>query len=222
VAVRPPRNRRSTPKKAPGHLLASHRKREKLDRLRRVRSVACLTIAAVITVSGCAPERNDSSDVADQGYQSGGGTTQTWPAAERGEPVTLKGTDYEGNPVETSAWLGDVVVLNTWYAACPPCRKEAPDLVAVSNDYAERGVHVLGINRTDAAGTAQAFQRKLSVPYPSIKDIDSTAITALSAYVPVQAVPTTVVLDPEGPGSRPRRRTRRRPDVANDRRTPAR
>ena len=95
-------------------------------------------------------------------------------------------------------WRGDVVVLNTWYANCPPCRAEAPDLAALSADYAADGVQLLGINRTDDAGTAQAFERQFEVPYPSLDDADGAAIAALQGTVPVNAVPTTVVLDREG------------------------
>ena len=171
---------------------------------RRRRSTRAAAVAAlfVVLVSGCTADTTKTSgqpaDVTDQGYLSGDGTTQTWPEADRGEAVTLTGTDYEGEAIDTSAWLGNVIVLNTWYAACPPCRKEAPDLVALANDYEDQGVRVLGINRTDAKGTAQAFQREFSVPYPSIEDTDGAAIAELAAVVPVQAVPTTVVLDQQG------------------------
>jgi peroxiredoxin len=95
-------------------------------------------------------------------------------------------------------WRGDVVVLNTWYAACPPCRAEAPDLVSLAGDYADEGVHLLGINGTDDAGAAQAFERTFGVTYPSIADSDGRAIATLQGAVPLQAVPTTVVLDREG------------------------
>ena len=89
-------------------------------------------------------------------------------------------------------------MLNTWYAACPPCRKEAPDLVQLAADFAADGVHFLGINGTDAAGAAQAYERTFAVTDPSIADTDGTAIAALQGAVPVQAVPTTVVVDREG------------------------
>jgi peroxiredoxin len=137
-------------------------------------------------------------DVTDQNYQSGDGTSTTWKASDRKGPVELAGTDFDGNPVDTADWKGDVVVLNTWYANCPPCRAEAPDLVALATQYADKGVHVLGINGTDAAGAAQAFQRQFEVPYPSLADSDGTAVADLQGTVPVNAVPTTVVLDRDG------------------------
>jgi len=162
------------------------------------RVLAGLAVASLALLAGCAGGTNGSNDTVDQGYQSGDGSTKTWPANDRGDPVALDGTDYEGKVVDLAGSRGGVVVLNTWYAACPPCRKEAPDLVALATGYAGKGVRFVGINGTDAAGAAQAFERTFKVPYPTIEDADGRAIAALQGAVPVQAVPTTVVLDRDG------------------------
>ena len=122
----------------------------------------------------------------------------TWPAGSRTGPVELAGTDADGATQDVAAWRGDVVLVNTWYAACPPCRAEAPDLVALANADRARGLHVLGVNSTDAAGTAAAFARQFDVPYPTIIDTDGTAVAALQGVVPINAVPTTVLLDRQG------------------------
>lgn len=165
---------------------------------RALMATAAGVLALVLGGCGAGNDTNAATDVIDQGYQSGDGSTTTWPADSRGEPVEISGTDFAGNPVDIADWRGDVVVLNTWYAACPPCRKEAPDLVAIAADYTDRGVHLLGINGVDDAGAAQAFERTFQVNYPSIADTNGQAIAALQGAVPVQAVPTTVVLDHEG------------------------
>ncbi|WHP16504.1 TlpA disulfide reductase family protein [Cellulomonas sp. ES6] len=161
-----------------------------------VRGLLFGTIAA-ISLAGCtsAVTGGWTEDGTEAGYVSGDGTVAMWDAADRGEPVRLVGTDFAGADVDTGAWAGDVVVINTWYAACPPCRAEAPDLVAAATDYADEGVHFIGINGTDDAGAAQPFERNFQIPYPSIHDADGTAIAALQGRVPVEAVPTTVVLD---------------------------
>ncbi|KAJ8141535.1 hypothetical protein OY671_005305 [Metschnikowia pulcherrima] len=161
-------------------------------------STGAVVLAAALGLAACAQDSGASTDVVGQGFVSGDGSVRTWDADERGDVVALTGTDYEGEQVDTSAWLGDVVVLNTWYAACAPCRAEAPDLVALANDRADDGVQVLGINTTDEAGAAQAFQRRFDVPYPSIDDRSGEVVAALSGTVPLQAVPSTVVLDREG------------------------
>ncbi|GEL96769.1 TlpA family protein disulfide reductase [Cellulomonas terrae] len=163
----------------------------------RVLAAAAL---AVLLLAGCTPDTAPTTpdDVAGQGYQSGDGSTTTWAPDERSGPLELAGTDFTGTSQDVADWRGDVVVLNTWYANCPPCRAEAADLADLSTDYADEGVRLLGINRTDDAGTAQAFERQFEVPYPSLADTDGAAIAALQGTVPVNAVPTTVVLDRSG------------------------
>ncbi|MDR7382711.1 TlpA family protein disulfide reductase [Promicromonospora iranensis] len=155
-----------------------------------------IVIGLVAALAGCTPEESGAGDVVGQGYVSGDGSVQTYDAGERKGPVAIAGTDFEGEDVDTVDWAGDVVVVNTWYAACAPCRAEAPDLVDLAGS--KDGVQFLGINTEDAAGAAQAFQRTFEVPYPSIEDRTGTVIAGLNGVVPLQAVPTTVVLDQEG------------------------
>jgi peroxiredoxin len=160
-----------------------------------------LAVVLALTLAACtgAPASDGRTETgAEAGYVSGDGSTRTWAPEDRGDPVELVGTDFSGAPVGVADWRGDVVVLNTWYAACPPCRAEAPDMVSLATDYADDGVHLLGINGTDDAGAAQAFERTFGVPYPTLADTDGSAVAALQGAVPLQAVPTTVVLDREG------------------------
>lgn len=152
----------------------------------------------LVALAGCAADSGADTDAVDQGFVSGDGSVRTWDAGDREGPVTIAGTDFEGSAVDTADWAGDVVVVNTWYAGCAPCRAEAPGLVELSADLADDGVRFLGINTEDEAPTAQAFQRTYSVPYPSVQDTTGSIIASLSGIVPLQAVPSTVVLDGEG------------------------
>jgi len=86
-------------------------------------------------------------------------------------------------------------VLNTWFAACGPCRLEAPDLVEISTEYAPDGVQFLGINTRDGAAQALAFEEQYAVPYPSVLDRDGDVVLALRGALPPTATPTTLVLD---------------------------
>jgi len=161
---------------------------------------AAAGVAAALLLAACGgtDAGTGDDDVTDQGYVSGDGSFTQWAAADRKGPVEVAGTDFAGEAVDVADWRGDVVVLNTWYAECPPCRAEAPDLVAIADDYADQGVHVLGINGVDDAGAAESFQRTFDVRYPSIDDRDKQAVAALQGIVPIQATPTTVVLDRDG------------------------
>jgi peroxiredoxin len=162
---------------------------------RALAALAAMCVGVVLAGCGSPP---GGAEVADPGYASGDGTVTTWVPSGRGTPVDLAGRTYAGEDVDLATWRGDVVVLNFWYAGCPPCRAEAPDLVALATDYEARGVRLLGVNSRDDAGTAQAFERTFAIPYPSLDDAQSRAVAALQGVVGVRAMPTTVVLDREG------------------------
>ncbi|ROS76686.1 TlpA disulfide reductase family protein [Cellulomonas sp. PhB143] len=168
----------------------------------RARGAAVLgLLGAGLLLAGCTQDSGvtggGGSDVVGQGYVSGDGSVRTWEPDDRSDPVELSGTDFDGDPVDVADHRGQVVVLNTWYASCAPCRAEAPTLVALAKDRGD-DVQVIGINGVDDAGAAQAFERTFAVPYPSIADTDGSAVATLQGTVPLQAVPTSVVLDQDG------------------------
>ncbi|MEG3616001.1 TlpA disulfide reductase family protein [Isoptericola haloaureus] len=165
---------------------------------RRHTAGLALALGAAVGLAGCGAADSGAGDVVGQGFVSGDGTVQQWEPDDRTDPVVVEGTSFEGDEVSTADWRGDVVVLNTWYAGCAPCRAEAPALVEIATERADEGVHLLGINTEDEAGAALAFQRTFEVPYPSIEDRSGQVVAGLSGVVPLQAVPSTVVLDAEG------------------------
>ncbi|GMA36060.1 redoxin family protein [Demequina litorisediminis] len=130
--------------------------------------IAAILIAVVLWLAGCAP--GDATE--SPGYVSGDGTVTEWAAGERGEPMALTGTSFEGDAVDLEDFRGQVVLINTWYASCPPCRAEAPELVTLDE---RDDVQLIGVNSRDDAATAEAFQRTFSVAYPSIDDSDGKA-----------------------------------------------
>ena len=165
-----------------------------------VRLVAS-ALAAVVVLSGCAaqdPLAQQAAEGSNKNYIAGDGSVTEYAVAERGEPVQIEGTLYNGETVSSSAWPGEVTVLNFWYAACAPCREEAPDLVALHEEYQSQGVQFYGVNIRDGKSNAEAFERNFGIPYPSFNDSDGGVLLSMTSYVPPQAVPTTLVLDKEG------------------------
>ena len=163
--------------------------------------VMALAVAGAFVLAACSGDGGGSitpDDVVNQGYVSGDGSVRIWAKDDRSKPVTLAGDDFADEAVDTSQWLGSIVVVNTWYAACPPCRAESPDLGKVARERESDGVKFVGLNRVDDTGAAQAFERTYDVPYPSIADRTGAVTAQLQGVVPVKATPTTVVLDRQG------------------------
>lgn len=158
--------------------------------------------AAALALSGCGAREDSLAAQARAGdeknYIAGDGSVNEYRPEARGPKVSVAGTLFRGEEVSSDDWAGNVVVMNFWYAGCAPCRKEAPDLVELDNEFRAQGVLFYGVNVRDDAPTAAAFERTFGVGYPSFDDSDGGILLAMTTYVPPRAVPTTLVLDREG------------------------
>ncbi|GAA2036612.1 TlpA disulfide reductase family protein [Pseudokineococcus marinus] len=160
-------------------------------------ALAAAALVGAAGLAGCTTSDAQPS-VVDQGYVAGDGSLVQLAPDERGEPVELAGTTLQGEAVDVADWRGAPVVLNTWFAACGPCRLEAPDLAEVSAETADEGVRFLGLNTSDGAAQGIAFEEQFGITYPSLLDRDGEGVLALRGQLPPSATPTTLVLDPQG------------------------
>lgn len=154
--------------------------------------------SAALLLAACGTDTGDRYASGDSRYVSGDGVATEIPPTDRSEPLEFSGTSYDDEQISAADRRGEVLVLNVWYASCPPCRKEAPDLQEIHEEYAEQGVSFLGINVRDAAGPAQAFEESYGITYPSLPDPDAEIMYSLRGQVAPNAVPSTLVIDREG------------------------
>jgi peroxiredoxin len=169
--------------------------------MRRATGPAALLAAAAL-LAGCTAMQgvDDQARAGDsKQYVAGDGTVLEVAPDARAEPVEgVAGPTADGGEVDLADLRGDVVVLNLWYAACGPCRVEAPDLVALADELEPQGARFVGLNTRDDAPGALAFEQTFDVPYPSIIDTQGSAVLALRGQLVPNAVPTTLVVDREG------------------------
>lgn len=157
--------------------------------------------SAALLLAGCAAPDSLASQARagdNKNYIAGDGSVSEYAPEGRGAPVELTGPLYDGKVVSSADWRGSVTVLNVWYAACAPCRVEAPTLEAVYQEFKSDGVLFYGVNVRDTAATAAAFERTFGTSYPSFDDSGGAILLALADHVPPRAVPTTLVLDKQG------------------------
>ena len=157
--------------------------------------------AVVLALAGCTndPLAEQYADGSGQGYVSGDGAYTEIPVEQRGDAIDFSGTTDSGVDVSGDDYRGQVLVLNFWYAQCPPCRVEAPDLKAASEEYTD--VAFLGVNVSDTAANAQTFATTFGIGYPSILDNRTNSVQLAFAgqgAVAPNAVPTTLIIDREG------------------------
>jgi peroxiredoxin len=152
-------------------------------------------------LSGCTSdplaEQFRSGD--NKNYIAGDGTVTEFAVSERPTVSEWSGITESGARLDSSSLEGFVVVMNWWYAACAPCRAEAPDLAALSEEFASQGVQFVGVNVRDTSETALAFDRRFGITFPSVMDQQTGSVSlAFSGVVSPQAVPTTVVITRDG------------------------
>jgi len=160
-----------------------------------------VTLALGLVLAGCASSDGLAGEYSDGSgaYVSSDRRVVEIPAGERGAPVSFAGLSERGEPVSSDDYAGRVYVVNFWYAACGPCIVEAPLLEEVWQEFQDQEVGFLGINIYDQPATAISFAEDNGITYPSVIDVSEGKVKlGFAAVTPIQATPTTLVLDRQG------------------------
>jgi peroxiredoxin len=102
-------------------------------------------------------------------------------------------TDLQGKAWTLKDLRGKVVLVNFWATWCPPCRKEMPDLEALSKRFADQGFVVLAIS-DEEADKVKPFIAERAITYPILLDPDSKVHKEFQ----VEGIPKSFVYDREG------------------------
>jgi thiol-disulfide isomerase/thioredoxin len=164
-----------------------------MDRRTLLRMVP--VVAGGLLLAGCT-EQGAQGTTAEPGYVSSQGIDEFSTPTRT---VTFSGTSATGQKISSKQYLGKVVVVNFWFAQCPPCIAEAPTLNSLATTYADQ-VQFVGVNVSDNSATVKSFETLHRTPYPSIVDQEGgvSVQLAFAAVKPPKAVPATFVLDREG------------------------
>jgi thiol-disulfide isomerase/thioredoxin len=165
-----------------------------------MRRLAAVLLGTVL-LAGCATG-DGAVDVANGGefrFVAATPSGEAIPEGDRAAAPEFSGTLLETGDEWTSAELaGQVAVLNFWGSWCAPCRVETPQFSEVAAELADAGVQFLGINvKEPSEQFALAFIDRFDIAFPSLHDPRGEVALAFRDY-PANAVPSTIVLDPEG------------------------
>ena len=72
------------------------------------------------------------------------------------EKIDFELTDINGTTWKSDDLKGNIVVFNFWFSACPPCKKEIPELNKLVEEYEDRGIVFIGVS-LDGADEVEGF-----------------------------------------------------------------
>lgn len=141
--------------------------------------------------------------------QSGGFT----PIAQRRSAGDLTLPQLNGGQWKLADHRGQIVLINYWATWCEPCREEMPGLARMAQEFAPKGLAVVGVamdDGSDARAQVRAFATRMTVPYP-------IAFPAAASLGPREiALPTSVLIDRQGRIIKTYAGAVERDDFAND------
>lgn len=95
--------------------------------------------------------------------------------------------------VSTDDLLGTPMVVNFWYAACPPCANELKYFAAVHEQYGDE-VRFIGINAIDTVEEMTEFAGERGVTYELLQD----RLAELQTDLRLTSFPTTLFVEADG------------------------
>jgi peroxiredoxin len=102
--------------------------------------------------------------------------------------------DLDGKTWNLDDHRGKIVIVNFWATWCPPCRHETPDLVAVANRYADKGVDAVGVSLDKGdPEDIRKFASEQKIPYPVVRPQADTPFVS-----GIRSIPVTLLIDRQG------------------------
>lgn len=89
---------------------------------------------------------------------------------------------------------GKITIVNFWATWCVPCEIEMPELQALQEAYADRGVHVLAVNLGEDRATIAPWLAERGLTLDAALDPDGSA----TAEYALRGQPSTFVVDRQG------------------------
>ena len=103
-------------------------------------------------------------------------------------------TDLDGAETRLADWQDELLVVNFWAPWCAPCRREIPALIEVRQQYAARGVRLLGL-AFDNLEQVRRFAAEYRIDYPLFLAGNRSAMYNTAFDNPSGALPYTLLLD---------------------------
>lgn len=168
--------------------------------MKRFSAILMALVAVTLIFASCG-SNDENSGAVTEGNEITDDNTKYQTGREIFKDTQSK--DLDGNEVDDSIFKGKkLTMVNIWGTFCSPCIGEMPDLQTISEEYADKGLQIVGIvcdvlddEDTETIDTAKSIVADTGVKYVNIIPSDSLDDAILDSII---SVPATIFLDENG------------------------
>jgi peroxiredoxin len=121
-------------------------------------------------------------------------------AAEIGKQAPeFSAPNQDGKLVSLKESLGKVTIIDFWASWCGPCRKENPNVVALYNEFHDKGLNIIGVS-LDKEGDEQKWKDAITADklnWPQVSNLKYWNEPIAKKYS-IKSIPATFILDASG------------------------
>jgi peroxiredoxin len=102
-----------------------------------------------------------------------------------------------GTDLSLNESLGKVTIIDFWASWCGPCRKENPKVVALYNQYHDKGLNIIGVSLDKEDSKWKEAIEKDQLTWNHVSNLMFWQDPIAQEYE-VRAIPATFILDENG------------------------
>lgn len=103
-----------------------------------------------------------------------------------------------GEAFQFKTLKGKYVVLDFWASWCPDCRKDAPNIVKLYNDFHNLGVEFVGISMDTDADAWKTAVEKYGISYTQVSELKKFHDTDIAKKYGVKWIPSMYLIGKDG------------------------
>ena len=157
-----------------------------MKHLRMAISLLAMAFSALSVTAQTTPESDDDAKYATEMLKPG-------VPAPAFNLKTLDGKNFDSARLQ-----GRYVVIDFWASWCPDCRKDAPNVVRMYNEFHKRGVEFIGVSfDTDREAWRKGVER-FNIPYVQVSELKKFHNTDIAKAYGVKWIPALYLIGKDG------------------------
>ncbi|MNX71829.1 Thiol-disulfide oxidoreductase ResA [compost metagenome] len=105
----------------------------------------------------------------------------------------------DGKTVSLKESLGKVTIIDFWASWCGPCRQENPNVVALYNEFHDKGLNIVGVS-LDREGEAESWKKAIEADKLTWTHVSNLKFwqDPIAKKYNITSIPATFILDASG------------------------